>query len=86
MGTTNFEDYDEPERIDRMYYSIRKDMCTYRGYNQRRYCVFIMQLFCLIEKIIKSRKPYKGRKIKEVVMGLWKSLWFHPQIEFVKYI
>lgn len=83
-GTTNFEDYEDEERIDRMFYSIRNDLCTYRRLNKRRYCVFILQLIQLIGKVIKSNKPYKIKKLKIIVKGLWKGLWFHPQIETVK--
>lgn len=49
-----------------------------------QYYVMIMDLLLLIGKVLRSSKPYKIRKVKVIIKGLWKGIWFSPQIEFAE--
>lgn len=84
MDTTSLEEFTDKERIDRMFYSIRNDLCTYHRINKRHYYVMILDLLLLIGKVLRSSKPYKIRKVKVIIKGLWKGIWFSPQIEFAE--
>ena len=84
MATTSLEEFTDKERIDRMFYSIRNDLCTYRRISKRHYYVLILDFLLLIGKVLRSSKPYKIRKVKVIIKGLWKGIWFSPQIEFVE--
>ena len=44
----------------------------------------ILDLLLLIGKVLRSSKPYKIRKVKVIIKGLWKGIWFSPQIEFAE--
>lgn len=84
VATTSLEESIDKERIDRMFYSIRNDLCTYRRISKRYYYVLILKSLLLIGKVLRSSKPYKIRKVKVIIKGLWKGIWFSPQIEFAE--
>ena len=84
MVTTSFEEFSDKDRIDRMFYSIRNDLCTYSRISKRHYYVMILDFLLLIGKVLRSNQPYKGRKIKVIVEAVWCGLWFRPPIELVK--
>lgn len=84
VATTSLEESIDKERIDRMFYSIRNDLCAYRRISKRYYYVLILKSLLLIGKVLRSSKPYKIRKVKVIIKGLWKGIWFSPQIEFAE--
>lgn len=80
---TKIENMANIERINRMYYSIRNDLCTIKRTSFIRMSVFIIRQFASVLRIIKSNQLYKGRKILIIIKGVWAGLWFHPEIEYV---
>ena len=59
------------------YDQLKRTNCTI-------YYVMILDFLLLIGKVLRSSKPYKIRKVKVIIKGLWKVIWFSPQIEFAE--
>lgn len=82
-GTSAIENMTDIARIERMYYSIRNDLCTLRRMNWKKTISFILNQMSSIYRTIKSDRPYKCKKIKVILKGMWVGLWFHPKIAYV---
>ena len=76
-------DMNDKKRIDRMYYSIRNDICTYRRIGVRESVRYYLWIINQIIKIIFSKSSFKLYKIKTILKGLVRGLFFFPKIESV---
>lgn len=83
-GTSKIEDVVDENRINRMFYSVRNDFCTYKKRGKLRTIRFIVIQLKSIGKVMKSNKPYKWKKIKVLIKGLWAGVWFNPKIEKIE--
>lgn len=82
-GTDVIENMTDINRIDRMYYSIRNDFCTMKRIGLKKIIGFIIGQIQSLFRVIKSDQPFKGKKIKIILKGMWDGLWFHPRIEML---
>ena len=71
----------DPERIKRMSLSIRNDFCTYRRLGFKKSIKNQISVAKLLHKVLKSNNPYKALKIKMIINGWVKGLFFRPPIE-----
>lgn len=83
QGTSVIEKMTDINRIDRMYFSIRNDFCTMKRIGSKKIIRFIIGQIQSLFRVIKSDYPFKGRKIKVILKGMWDGLWFHPRIEML---
>ncbi len=83
-GTVGFEDVEDPSRIERMFYSIRNDFCTFRMQGIIKTLRFIYGMAGIFMRVIRTTKSYRGKKIKIILKGMWCGLWFHPPIEYIE--
>jgi len=87
QGTYDLADINDIERIKRVIYSIRNDICTYR--KQERKWVFIKYIIGMFIKFIKllfTNCKYKGTKLNIFMTGYIKGIFFNPKIEYVNNI
>lgn len=69
-------------RIERMFYSIRNDCCTYKRKGIKRFRRFVMQYFRILKKVIFYRTvPYRMKKLSILIKGMMEGLRFNPKIE-----
>ena len=72
----------DKERIDRMYLSIRNDMCTYKHYSLIKLLEVSLYFFMNLVLVIIKKNPYKLKKIKVILRGFFDGLlFFDPEIE-----
>ncbi len=74
-------DISDMGRIERMYYSVRNDYCTFRRIGWKslmRYSVNTMFLFL---DVLLHSKEHKGKKLKVILKGYFAGVFFHPTIE-----
>lgn len=82
-GTGRFEEIENIDRIERMYYSIRNDFCTYKRKGVIQTIKFVYGEMKVFKRVIFSNRRYKWKKVWVMLKGLWAGIWFHPKIEKV---
>lgn len=70
-------------RIERVYYSIRNDMCTYRRKGMRTFTIFVAEQIYHFVHILFCCKKYKRKKLEIILRGLMAGLVFSPKIEWL---
>lgn len=83
QGTSDFSAIDDIKRIDRMFYSIRNDCCTYRKSGCKKFIRFLVHCLNMLKSIAVSRGNYKIRKEIVIIKGLIVGVLFNPKIEKV---
>ena len=72
---------EDENRIQRMFYSIRNEACTYRRMGLKQYIKYHKKIVKLLLKTIISKAPCKKEKIKVLLKGYFAGVCFHPPIE-----
>lgn len=81
-STARMYQLEDKERIDRMYLSIRNDMCTYKHYSLIKLLEVSLYFFINLVLVIIKKNPYKLKKIKVILRGFFAGLlFFDPEIE-----
>lgn len=80
-STKRLEEIDELDRIERMYYSIRNDLCTARRNGMISLLKYLWSSMKTLFRVFFSSVPYKSHKVKVLLKGLWAGIWFCPKIE-----
>lgn len=82
--TSEYYTFTDKARIERMFYSIRNDCCTYKRMGIKRFRRFVMQYLRMLKKVMFYKDvPYRGKKVRVLMKGMVQGLLFHPKIELV---
>ena len=82
-GTTNLLEIEDVDRIERSFYSIRNDFCTFKRISFWKMIGFLKNQIGVLKKVIFTNNPYKMRKMRVLIKALWCGLRFNPKIERV---
>jgi glycosyltransferase, group 2 family protein len=83
-STAKFYQLDDLTRIDRISYSVRNDVCTYKRRNILEFFEVTMYLVYNLLLVIIKDNPYKRYKIRKIMGAYIKGLFsFSPSIEYV---
>lgn len=64
-GTTNLWEIEDVDRIERSFYSIRNDFCTFKRISFWKMIGFLKNQIGVLKKVIFTNNPYKMRKMSE---------------------
>ena len=82
--TNKFIEIDDKQRVDRMYYSIRNDICTYKRLDLKMLVKFILFMILTFVEVLFKKNKYKFRKLSVILKASIAGLFFFPKIESVK--
>lgn len=77
-------DITDEKRIERMFYSVRNDCCTFRRTGWKSFVRYTVNTIRLFLDVLCKNKEYKGRKLKIILKGYFSGVFFRPAIERVK--
>ena len=77
-------DITDEKRIERMFYSVRNDCCTFRRTGWKSFVRYTVNTVRLFLDVLSKSKEYKGRKLKIILKGYFSGVFFRPAIERVK--
>lgn len=80
---TNLLQMIDPNRIERIYYSIRNDCCTSKKRGFGQFLKFSKNWLKKLGAVLFKRNKYKCKKIKILLKGYFGGLFFNPKIDFV---
>lgn len=73
----------EPERIERIYYSIRNDVCTYRRMDRKEFFRLTLQSVYYLIRLLFEKRSYRLKRIRILLKGYFSGLFFFPFIEVI---
>lgn len=76
-------DITDEKRIERMFYSVRNDCCTFRRTGWKGFVRYTVNTIRLFLDVLSKSKEYKGRKLKIILKGYFSGVFFRPAIERV---
>lgn len=82
--TNKFTEIEDKQRVDRMYYSIRNDICTYKRLNSKVFVKFILFMILTFGEVLFKKNKYKFRKLSVILKASIAGLFFFPKIESVE--
>ena len=83
QSASNFADFSDINRINRMFYAFRNGCYTHRCRSVKKLLRYILSGLRLLIKILKTNSPYKLKKIYVFLKGYFIGLlFFHPKKEF----
>ncbi len=77
-------DISDKMRIERMFYSVRNDCCTFRRSGWKSFVRYTVNTMLLCLDVLCHSKEYKGKKMKVILKGYLKGVFFAPKIEKLK--
>lgn len=66
-GTTNLWEIEDVDRIERSFYSIRNDFCTFKRISFWKMIGFLKNQIGVLKKVIFTNNPYKMRKMRVLI-------------------
>lgn len=81
--TNRLVDICDKGRIDRMYYSIRNDICTYKRLDFKMFLKFILFMCLTFFEVLVQNNKYKFRKLGVILKAFIAGLFFFPKVETV---
>lgn len=81
QGTGSFGEIADLDRVKRISISIRNDCHTYKKNGVKDFVIYSAHI--LIKEpiaIMRTKKPYKGKKMKAILIGYLKGLFFHLEL------
>ena len=83
QAAADFADFSDPIRIQRMGFAFRNGCFTHRQQGYKKLIRYILNGFFIMLKVLRSKKPYKIRKILVLLKSYFTGLFiFHPKIEY----
>lgn len=82
--TNRYIEMTDKQRIKRMYYSIRNDICTYKRLNFIMFVKFILYMLLTFFEILFKKNKYKFKKLGVIIKATLAGLFFFPKVEFVE--
>ncbi len=70
-------------RIERMFYSVRNDCCTYRRMGWKKFLRYTVNTFRMLLGVLFKAKQYKAKKAAVILKGYFAGTVFRPTIERV---
>lgn len=83
QATHRFYEIRDAVRVERMWYSIRNDCCTYRRMGFRMLFTYSCNVAGMALGVLTRKNPYKGKKLCVLIGGYFKGLFFRPVVERV---
>lgn len=83
QATFQFYEIQDEARVERMWYSIRNDCCTSRRQGFRAIFVYTCGIVKKTVQVLIHKNPYKGKKLRVLIGGYFKGLFFRPVVERV---
>ena len=83
LPTGRITDISDEERIERMFYSIRNDGCTFKRISWKAFARYTINTTRLFLDVLRHSKVAKYRKLKVILKGYFAGVVFHPAIEQV---
>lgn len=74
-------DISDIARIERMFYSVRNDCCTYRRRGAKSFIRYTVNVMHMIADVMCHSRVYKAKKLKAIIKGYLYGVVFHPAIE-----
>ena len=71
------------DRLDRFDYLYRNDVYLYRREGIKGFCYEAARLTSHCARVILKSKDNKGKRLRKIISGTWKGLFFHPKIEYI---
>lgn len=84
IPTGRITDIADEKRIERMFYSVRNDCCTFRRIGWKNFVRYTVNTMLLFLDVLRHSREYKGRKLKIILKGYFTGVFFRPAIERVK--
>lgn len=82
--TNKFVNINDKKRIDRMYYSIRNDICTYKRLDFILFVKFILFMILTFFEVLFKKNKFKLRKLCVIIKASVAGLFFFPKVESVE--
>ncbi|WP_434309635.1 glycosyltransferase family 2 protein [Hominifimenecus sp. rT4P-3] len=73
---------DESDRLDRYCLLFRNRLYVERKKGKGAAILYFVYGVKTVFRILAHSQKNKGKKCRYVMSGLWKGIWFHPEIEF----
>lgn len=77
-------DMEDISRIERMFYSVRNDCCTYRRIGWKSFVRYTINTVRMFLGVLLRAKVHKGKKLKIILKGYFAGVIFAPKIETVE--
>lgn len=81
--TYRFIEIEDKQRVNRMYYSIRNDICTYKRLDFRMFIKYILYIILTFGEVLFKRNKYKFRKLGVIIRATITGIFFMPKVETV---
>lgn len=82
-STSKIYELTDLDRIDRIAYSIRNDVCTYKRIGGWLYIQVLLYMIYNLALIVIKKNNYKKKKIDIIIDSIKKGLVFDPKVETV---
>jgi len=71
-------------RIERMFYSVRNDCCTWRRAGWKSFLRYTVNILHMLLDVVRRSRCFRGRKVRVILKGYFAGIVFHPAIERVE--